>query len=341
MNIKKMNKGLDFLREKYGAAKGEITLKDGHCWVGATPLIPGRMERKIVELKKMTENGTLEGVSTLRFAAFAPKGSDMKAMLAKELDLAAYLGASDVVRVMAVANGSAINVLAKLANDVNVSVEIGAGLPKGEAAYDRHEIIAKRGVACDQTVDTHTPHASIRCWNGNGAVEYTDVDTELFGLTYEEIWNVRAAFALLQKRADAIGLGVELINTPVLGLHPPVEKVAPAFQEVIGAMEQDTGLTIRQLKVDGGACANNFLMQFQSDILDCHVHRPQCIETTALGAAYLAGLAVGYWESLEDIRNNWAIDRVFTPAMDEEKQQKLLKGWHKAVKCAMLWGEDE
>ena len=170
MNIKKMNKGLDFLRAKYGAAKGEITLKDGHCYVGTTPLLPGRMERKIVELKKMTENGTLEGVSTLRFAAFAPKGTDPQAMLA---------------------------------NDVNVSVEIGTGLPKGELGYDRHEIIAKRGVACDQTVDTHTPHASIRCWDANGAVEYTDVDTELFGLTYEEIWNVRAAFALLQKRADA------------------------------------------------------------------------------------------------------------------------------------------
>ena len=203
MNLKKMNKGLDFLREKYGAANGAITLKDGHCFVGATPLLPGRMERKIVELKKMTENGTLEGVSTLRFAAFAPKGTDMEAMLAKELDLAAYLGASDVVRVMAVSSGNAINVLAKLANDVNVSVEIGAGLPKGEVGYDRHEIIAKRGVACDQTVDTHTPHASIRCYGAKGAEEFTDVDTELFGLSYEEIWNVRAAFALLQKRADA------------------------------------------------------------------------------------------------------------------------------------------
>ena len=203
MNIKKMNKGLVFLREKYGAAKGEITLKDGHCYVGATPLLPGRMERKIVELKKMTENGTLEGVSTLRFAAFAPKGSDPEAMLAKELDLAAYLGAADVTRVFAVANGGAINVLAKLANDVNISVEIGTGLPKKELGYDRHEIIAKRGVACDQTVDTHTQHASIRCWDEKGAVEYTDVDTELFGLTYEEIWNVRAAFALLQGRTDA------------------------------------------------------------------------------------------------------------------------------------------
>ena len=227
MNLKKMNKGLDFLREKYGARKGEITLKDGHCYVGSTPLLPGRMERKIVELKKMTENGTLEGVSTLRFASFAPGGSQpggsqftatvadatscvppqtaaqLQAMLAKELDLAAYLGASDVVRVMAVASGAAINVLAKLANDVNVSVEVGAGLPRGEAAYDRHEIIAKRGVACDQTVDTHTPHASIRVSGAKGMEEFTDVDTELFGLTYEEVWNVRAAFALLQGRASA------------------------------------------------------------------------------------------------------------------------------------------
>ncbi len=203
MNLKKMNKGLDFLRDKYGARKGEITLKNGHCFVGSTPLIPGRMERKIVELKKMTENGTLEGVSTLRFAAFAPKGADMEAMLAKELDLAAYLGASDVVRVMAVQGGAAINVLAKLANDINVSVEIGAGLPRGEAAYDRHEIICARGVGSDQTIDTHTPHASIRCWDAKGMAEYTDVDTELFGLTYEEVWNVRAAFALLQGRASA------------------------------------------------------------------------------------------------------------------------------------------
>ena len=203
MNLKKMNKGLDFLREKYGARKGEIAIRGGHCFVGTVPLLSGRMERKIVELKKMTENGTLEGVSTLRFASFAPKGSDIEAMLAKELDLAAYLGASDIVRVMAVVGGSAINVLAKLANDVNVSVEIGAGLPKGEIGYDRHEIIAKRGVACDQTVDTHTKHESIRCWGAKGMTEYTDVDTELFGLTYEETWNVRAAFALLQGRADA------------------------------------------------------------------------------------------------------------------------------------------
>ena len=120
-----------------------------------------------------------------------------------------------------------------------------------------------------------------------------------------------------------------------------LESLAYQTYDICKAMEQDSGIPITALKVDGGACSNNFLMQFQSDILGTDVHRPQCIETTALGAAYLAGLAVGYWDSIEDIRNNWAIDRVFTPAMDEEKQQKLLKGWHKAVKCAMLWGEDE
>ena len=119
-----------------------------------------------------------------------------------------------------------------------------------------------------------------------------------------------------------------------------LESLAYQTYDICKAMEQDSGIPITALKVDGGACANNFLMQFQSDILGTDVHRPQCIETTALGAAYLAGLAVGYWESIEDIRNNWTIDRVFTPAMDEARQQKLLKGWHKAVRCAMMWGED-
>ena len=203
MNIRKMNKALAFLRAKYGAAEGEIAIRDGQPCVGSAILLPQRVERRFVELKKMTENGTLEGVSTLRFASFAPRGADMRAMLARELDLAAFLGASDIVKVFAVASGGAINVLAKLANDINVSVEIGTGLPKGAEPYDRHEIIAKRGVASDQTVDTHTKHCSIRCWNADGMADYTDVDTELFGLATDEIWAVRAAFALLQGRAEA------------------------------------------------------------------------------------------------------------------------------------------
>lgn len=124
-------------------------------------------------------------------------------------------------------------------------------------------------------------------------------------------------------------------------IRATLESLAYQTHDICKAMEQDSGIPITALKVDGGACANDFLMQFQSDILSCDVHRPKCIETTALGAAYLAGLAVGYWSSLEDVRNNWAIDRVFTPAMAEQERTKKLKGWQKAVKCAILWGEDD
>ena len=119
-----------------------------------------------------------------------------------------------------------------------------------------------------------------------------------------------------------------------------LESLAYQTHDIVRAMEKDSGIPIAELKVDGGASANNFLMQFQSDIVGCDVYRPRCIETTALGAAYLAGLAVGYWKSLEDVKNNWAVDRVFTAEMDETKRRELLHGWSKAVKCALMWGED-
>ena len=119
-----------------------------------------------------------------------------------------------------------------------------------------------------------------------------------------------------------------------------LESLAYQTYDIARAMERDSGIRIAELKVDGGACANNFLMQFQSDLVGCDVYRPRCIETTALGAAYLAGLAVGYWKSKEDIINNWAIDKIFTSSMEEDRRIRLLNGWHKAVKCAMIWGED-
>ncbi len=119
-----------------------------------------------------------------------------------------------------------------------------------------------------------------------------------------------------------------------------LESLAYQSYDICKAMEQDAGIAIKSLKVDGGACANDFLMQFQSSILDCEVIRPSCIETTALGAAYLAGLAVGYWKNREDIRNNWHVDRLFESAMDEPQREKLVHGWHKAVKCAQMWGEE-
>ena len=119
-----------------------------------------------------------------------------------------------------------------------------------------------------------------------------------------------------------------------------LESLAYQTYDIAKAMESDSNIRITDLKVDGGACANNFLMQFQSIILDCNVTRPKCIETTALGAAYLAGLAVGYWSSREDVKANWAVDKVFKSEFDNESREKAVMGWHKAVKCALMWSED-
>ncbi|MCI7019429.1 MAG: glycerol kinase GlpK [Clostridiales bacterium] len=110
--------------------------------------------------------------------------------------------------------------------------------------------------------------------------------------------------------------------------------------DVLRAMEADSGIRLTALKVDGGASANNYLMQTQSDVIDAPVQRPKCVETTAMGAAYLAGLAVGYWRDREDVRKNWAIERTFTPTISAEQREKRLHGWNKAVKCALGWAEE-
>lgn len=120
-------------------------------------------------------------------------------------------------------------------------------------------------------------------------------------------------------------------------IRATLEAIAYQTADVLAAMEQDSGIRLKSLKVDGGASANDFLMQFQSDVMDTQVHRPKCIETTALGAAYLAGLAVGYWKDKEEIKANWQTGAVFEPVMDSEKRNELLRGWHRAVKCALSW----
>src|SRR6201996_4341576 len=116
-----------------------------------------------------------------------------------------------------------------------------------------------------------------------------------------------------------------------------LERIAYQTYDVLKAMEADSGIVLKELRVDGGATANNLLMQFQSDILGVPVVRPTVTETTALGAAYLAGLATGYWSSIEDIRQQWTEDRRFEPAMEKEYAQHLLKGWQRAVKAAIAW----
>ncbi len=124
-------------------------------------------------------------------------------------------------------------------------------------------------------------------------------------------------------------------------IRATLESIAYQTYDVIKAMEEDAGVKLTNLKVDGGASANNFLMQFQSDILEATVDRPNCIETTALGAAYLAGLATGYFKDKEEIKQNWQLGKAFTPVIEESKRTELLKGWKKAVKCALIWADEE
>lgn len=120
-----------------------------------------------------------------------------------------------------------------------------------------------------------------------------------------------------------------------------LESLAYQTQDVIEAMEKDAGMPLRGLRVDGGASANDLLMQFQADILNKEVLRPQCIETTALGAAYLAGLSSGFWKDRADIKNNWALERTFVPSMEEEERKARQKGWKRAVRAALAWARDE
>lgn len=123
-------------------------------------------------------------------------------------------------------------------------------------------------------------------------------------------------------------------------IRATLEALAYQVNDVLAAMKADSGIELSSLKVDGGASANDFLMQTQADIMNVPVNRPQCVETTAMGAAYLAGLAVGYWKDLEDIRKNWISDRIFLPALEEEKRVKRIQGWHKAVKYAYGWAKE-
>ncbi|SEA26364.1 glycerol kinase [Oribacterium sp. KHPX15] len=120
-------------------------------------------------------------------------------------------------------------------------------------------------------------------------------------------------------------------------IRATLESLAFQTNDVLRAMEKDSNIHLTSLKVDGGACKNNFLMQFQSDIIDAPVHRPKCVETTAMGAAYLAGLATGFWNDKEDVKKNWQIDKEFHPEMRAEQREEEIRGWNQAVKATFGW----
>ncbi|MDE6388490.1 MAG: glycerol kinase GlpK [Lachnospiraceae bacterium] len=123
-------------------------------------------------------------------------------------------------------------------------------------------------------------------------------------------------------------------------IRATLESIAYQVNDVLAAMEADSKIEITSLKVDGGASANDFLMQTQADIVNLPVTRPQCVETTAMGAAYLAGLAVGYWASKDDVIKNWVSDRTFKPVIEQEDREERIRGWNKAVKYAYGWARE-
>ena len=207
MKINEMNDALRQLCEKYAvsASGALVSVPDGTIGAAAelkmndgttVKLLPWRKERRFTELKNLVDNRTLEDVSTLRFAWMA-NGKDLKNLLYRELDLCAYLGESEIKSIFAVLSGNTANLIVKLQDDKSCSVECSAALPAGTDEMDRHEIIARRGVACDRVVDTQVPQSSIYHYSANGEKRYTDIDTELFGFETEEILLIRAAFAVL------------------------------------------------------------------------------------------------------------------------------------------------
>jgi glycerol kinase len=143
------------------------------------------------------------------------------------------------------------------------------------------------------------------------------------------------------QHARGIVTGLTRGSTSAHIARAALESIAYQTMDVLKAMEADSGISIKELRVDGGATVNNLLMQFQADILNTTVIRPVITETTALGAAYLAGLAVGYWESMEAIQDQWQVDKKFTPGLDEPTRIKYTKNWHRAVKAAKAWADDE
>lgn len=163
--------------------------------------------------------------------------------------------------------------------------------------------------------------------------------------------------------AGALGVSVSWLmgyDVPITGVEAPgtivgltrgcnknhiiratLDSLCYQVNDVLHAMEADSGIAMKALKVDGGACANNYLMQTMADISNLPVERPCCVETTALGAAYLAGLAVGYWSSTDEVVKNWSVDRTFLPQITAEERAKRIKGWNKAVRCSYHWALDE
>ncbi len=205
--------------------------------------------------------------------------------------------------------------------------------PDGEPAYALEGAVFMGGASIQWLRD------EMKLLSDAGDSEYfaTKVDSSNGVYVVPAFTGLGAPYWNAYARGTIVGL-TRGVNTNHI-IRATLESIAYQTRDVLDAMQADSGIKLSFLKVDGGAVANNFLMQFQADVLDTEVLRPQVTEVTALGAAYLAGLAVGYWKSIDELKNKAVIDRVFAPNLDEEKRNRRYRGWRRAVHCAQVWAE--
>ena len=205
--------------------------------------------------------------------------------------------------------------------------------PRGEPAYALEGAVFMGGASIQWLRD------ELKILAGAEDSEYfaTKVDSSNGVYVVPAFTGLGAPYWDAYARGTIVGLTRGINSNHII--RATLEGIAYQTRDVLDAMQADSGIKLENLRVDGGAVANNFLMQFQSDVLDTEVHRPQVTEVTALGAAYLAGLAVGFWSSLEELENKAVIERTFEPHEDEAKRNRRYKGWKRAVKCAQTWSE--
>ncbi|CAH1562770.1 glycerol kinase GlpK [Vibrio rotiferianus] len=205
--------------------------------------------------------------------------------------------------------------------------------PKGEPAYALEGAVFMGGASIQWLRD------EMKILAGAEDSEYfaTKVDSSNGVYVVPAFTGLGAPYWDAYARGTIVGLTRGVNSNHII--RATLEGIAYQTRDVLDAMQADSGIKLANLRVDGGAVANNFLMQFQSDVLNTEVHRPQVTEVTALGAAYLAGLAVGFWNSIDELQDKAVLDRTFEPHDDEEKRNRRYKGWKRAVKCAQTWSE--
>ncbi|SON52277.1 glycerol kinase GlpK [Vibrio tapetis] len=205
--------------------------------------------------------------------------------------------------------------------------------PKGEPAYALEGAVFMGGASIQWLRD------EMKLLDDAHDSEYfaTKVDTSNGVYVVPAFTGLGAPYWDAYARGTIVGLTRGVNSNHII--RATLESIAYQTRDVLDAMQADSDIKLAALRVDGGAVANNFLMQFQSDVLDTEVHRPKVTEVTALGAAYLAGIAVGYWDSLEELQGKAEIDRSFVPNSDKSKREQRYTGWKRAVRCAQVWAE--